>query len=365
MQLERRGLFGGRRLVVAALALVSSCGTFWNSTALGALTFDAAPGWSSSEVWSGSGASHFAVDDGAFYIYGAEITGTDGGGNPVGQNVVRRFDGTNMVEIARSPVFSGGAYSPDAITVVNGEVYWAHVQSFSLGGSANVFKTSFDGSQWVTSTVLSESAGANVFSLSNDGNWVYGTGVGSSGNNEAFFFDSNDDFTVLADLGGFSGGSGFDPDGNLYAGLFDFADGDTVKKFSASQLADRASGVQATPFGSADAVDSFAVPGSGANVMESDGASLFGAAFDVTFSHSNPYAFDLQSHTSSQLGTLSGAAFNNVSTDVYARDGSVFFLGRDGFGPFGEAAIFQLVPEPASLALLFCGGAMVLVRRKR
>jgi len=358
--LERSRFLGGTKIGVLALSIVSLCGT-----AFGALTFSPSPGLSSSEVWSGSNASHFAVDGGAFYIYGAETVGTDGGGNPISQNVVRRFDGVNTIEIARSPQFTGNNYSPDAITVVNGEVYWAHVQSFALGGSANVFKTSFDGSQWVTSSVLDESAGANVFSLSTDGNQAYGVGAGSSGDNVAFFFDGSDDYTVLAELGGASGGSGFDPDGNFYAGLFDFSDGPKMRKYSAAQLAARASGAQASPYTASDAVDSFAVPGTGSAVMESDGGSLFGAAFDGTFTNSNPYAFDLQTNTSSLLGTLSGAAVNNISTDLYARDGSVFFLGRDGFGPSGGATIFELVPEPATLALMLCGGSVVLLRRRR
>ncbi|GJM23644.1 MAG: hypothetical protein DHS20C16_00590 [Phycisphaerae bacterium] len=358
-------LLGRSRIGIVLSVLVPLCGTFGVSSARGALAFTPSPGWSSSEVWSGTNASHFAVGDDGFYIYGAEQVGTDGGGNPTHQNVVRRFDGVNTIEVARSPVFSGSNYSPDAITIVNGDVYWAHVQSFSLGGSANVYKSSFDGANWVTSSVLDESVGANVFSLSSDGDRVYGAGVDSTGGNVAFLFDDADDYTVLADLGGASGGSGFDPAGNFYAGFFDFVNGSTVRKYSAAQLADRANGTQTTPYDASDAIDGFAVPGTGSPVMESDGASLFGVEFDGTFTNSSPFAFDLLTNTSESLGALSGAATNNLTTDLYARDGNVFFMGRDGFGPFGDATIFQLVPEPATFALLLCGGGLVLAGRRR
>ncbi len=358
-------LLGRKNCGIALAALVPLCGTLWSHSAQAALTFSPSAGWSSTEVWSGTNASHFAVGDDGFYLYGAEQVGTDGGGSPVHQNVVRHFDGVNTVEVARSPSFTGSNYSPDAITVVNGDVYWAHVQSFSLGGSANVYKSTFDGTNWATSSVLDESAGANVFSLSTDGNRVFGSGVAPSGDNAAFYFDDSDSYTVFADLGGASGGSGFDSSGNFYAGLFDFVDGSTVLEYSAAQVANRVGGAQATPYDGADAIGSYLVPGTGSPVMESDGANLFGVEFDGTFTNSNPYAFDLQTNTSELLGTLSGAAANNLTTDVYARDGSVFFMGRDGFGPFGDAAIFQVIPEPATFALLLAGGGLVLVGRRR
>jgi len=328
-------------------------------TAVAALTFAPATGYSAEEVWAGTDASHFAVENGNFYILGAEEVAAD-----QFQNVVRVFNGTSTIEIGRSPVYTTNTYFPDAITVVDGEVYWAHARGHP-SYDANVYKTSFNGSAWETTTVLDESEGIGAFSLSTDGNGVFGVGLDDAGSNVAFFFDDADQYDVFADIpGDGSGGSGFDPAGNFFAGAWSVG-GDYMShmyEFSAEQVGDRLDGTQATPYTATDAIDDHFVPGNASAVMESDGADLFGTEYNATWTGTDPYAFDLDSGVSTSLGTLSGAD-TSVSTDMYYRDGDVFFMGKNDWVSGGEAVIYRVVPEPTSLCLL-AGGALLGLRHR-
>ncbi|UCG16602.1 MAG: hypothetical protein JSV19_00925, partial [Phycisphaerales bacterium] len=249
--------------------LVSGVLLTWASTtgtAAAALSFTPAAGYTAGIVWSGADAAHFAVENGNFYIYGAQ----DIGGGQL-QSVVRMYDGTSTVEIARSPAYAADTYSADAITVVNGDVYWAHVNGAPpYSYHANICKTSYDGGAWSTTTLLDESAGINVFSLCTDGSNVFGVGLDNADSNVAFFLDSAGGYEVFAEIPGYSGGSGFDSAGNFFAGACDVATFTPhMYEFSAQQVADRLSGAQSTPYAVGDAVGDHVVPGNVSAVMES------------------------------------------------------------------------------------------------
>ena len=325
----------------------------------GALTFSPAPGYSATPIWSGADASHFAVDDGDVFVYGA----TEVGGGQY-QNEVRWYDGASTVTIASSDAYSGTGYSPDAITAVNGAVYWAHAASYLSGGAATLYRTSYDGANWNTSTVFDGSAGINVFSLSTDGERVFGVGLDAGGNNVAFYLDDSETYQVFAEIPEYSGGSGFDSQGNFYAGAADSAFSSHMYAFTAAQVADRVGGVQATPYSISDAVDDLLVPGNGSPVMESDGALIYGVNYNGSFTGTDPFAFDVASGDWWSLGTLSGADAA-VTSDMYARDGDVYFMAKNAWGNGSEAIIYRLVPEPASVMLLALGATVALARRRR
>ena len=348
---------------MSKVVLVAGVLLAWASTAdtvVAALTFAPAAGYTAEEVWSGTDASHFAVENGNYYILGAEEVAAD-----QFQNVVRMFNGTSTIEIGRSPVYTTNTYFPDAITVVDGEVYWAHARGYP-SYDANVYKTSFNGSAWETTAVLNETQGLGVFSLSTDGNGVFGVGLDGAGGNIAFFFDDADQHNVFADIpGDASGGSGFDPSGNFLAGSWS-VDGDYAShmyEFSTQQVADRLDGMQTTPYATGDAIGDYIVPGNVSAVMESDGNRLFGTEYKPDWSGTDPYAFDLDSGASTSLGTLSGAD-TTVSTDMYNRDGDVFFMGKNDWVSGDEAVIYRVVPEPTSLGPLV-GGALLGLRHRR
>lgn len=317
-----------------------------------ALTFQPAAGSSVQEVWAGSYGAHFAPHGADLFIYGAEPIG----GNQW-QSVVRVFDGVTTTEVARSATYAAGTYYPDAITVCGGAVYWAHVQSYSAGGAATIYKTVHDGMSWETSEILATSAGVNVYSLSTDGVHVLGTGVGASGDNVAFYLDDVGSYQVLADLPVYSGGTGFDLAGNFYAGAMDAGYAAHMYRFSAQQITDRLSGAQPTPYTTADALADYLVPDNASPVMESDGAKLYGTQYLWGSGAVQPYAYDLAGGASTSLGTLSGAD-TLVTTDLYYRDGAVWLMGKSGWTTGAEAAIYRLVPEPGALALLLVGFAV-------
>jgi hypothetical protein len=322
----------------------------------GTLNFMPAEGYSSELVWSGGEAAHFAVDGGRYFLYGTQRTGGEA------HNVVRMFDGMGMVEVGRSPAFAGSQYSPDAITAVNGDVYWASARGTS---KTNLYRSSLVGDTWVTSTVIDESEGINMFSLSTDGSRVFGVGLDQTGTNVAFYLDDTDRYNVLAQLPGIgSGGSGFDPEGNFFAGAFgdDFAA--HMYAFSADQIADRIEGTHDAPYSIADALADHVVPGNASAIMEGDGGRLFGAVFNPSFTGSDPYAFDLASGTWERLGVLAGDGLA-LATDLYHRDGGVYFLAKDDFGTGAAAAIYRVTPEPATGALLLLGAVAAWSRRKR
>jgi len=329
------------------------------ATTSAALTFTPATGYTVSEVWSGADGAHFATEGGAFYVYGAD----DVGGGQF-ENVVRMFDGTTTVEIARSSPYAENTLFPDAITVVNGSVYWTQAQGYP-DYHASLYKTWFDGGEWNTTTIFDDSAEIGVFSLSTDAESVFGVGLGTGNSNVAFYLDGADNYNVLADIpADGSGGSGFDPAGNFYAGAWSVGgDWDShMYEFSAQQVADRLEGTQSTPYAAGDAVNDYLAPGNASTVMESDGADLFGTVSKPDWSGTDPYAFDLNSGVTTSLGTLSGAD-TSVSTDMYYRDANVFFMGKDDWTCGGEAVIYQLVPEPTSLCLL-AGGILLLMRHR-
>ena len=346
--MRSRGIIGG---LVASWTVVG--------TACAGLMFDPAPGYDVTPVWSGADAAHFAVDGGANYIYGA----TDVGGGQF-RNVVRLYDGAATVTIAESPNYGGSAYSPDAITALNGEVYWAHVGGMALAGVTTLFKTWHDGAAWNTTTVFDESAGINVFSLSTDGDRVFGVGLDSGGANVAFYLDDDEAYQVFAEVPGYSGGSGFDVEGNFFTGATDVSFATHMYEFSADQVADRINGIETSPYPLIAAVNDHVVPGNGSPVMESDGALLYGVGYNNNFSGTTPFAYDLDAGTTTLLGTLSGAT-TVVATDMYDRDGGVFFLAKDNWGTGQDAVIYQLVPEPSSVLMLVAGATIVATRRKR
>ncbi len=331
--------------------------TMWMAvvTSRAALDFDPAPGYAAVEVWSGSNASHFAIAGDTLYVLGAEPAG---GGQL--QSVVWQVDGGSSTEIARSAPHAPDAYFPDAISVVDGDVYWVHAQAFSAGGAANLYKTTYDGNTWSTSTIVDEAAGTNLYSLSTNGTRLFGVGY-VDGTNSALYLDDAEQLAVLASLpADGSGGSGFDPAGNLFAGAWsvggDFAS--HMYKFDAQQIADRVAGAQAAPYTAGAADTHYVVPNNATAVMESDGLALFGADYNATWSGTNPFAYDLTTGATTALGTLGGAD-TAVTTDLYARGGAVYFMGKNAWGVGSEAVIYELVPEPAALLLLAVGGAVV------
>lgn len=341
-----------RGFLVGSVLLFSLASLSW-----AAPTFHPASGYAATEIWSGADAAHFAVRGDDVLIYGSEDVG---GGQR--ENVVRLFDGSTTVEIARSPAYAASDYFPDAITATSDAVYWAHAQSYANGSAANVYKTTFDGATWQTTKVLDESAGVNVYSLSTDGTHVLGTGLNSTGTNVAFYLDQTDDYGVLAEIpADATGGSGFDPAGNFFAGAWsvggDFAN--HVYQFSAQQVADRITGVQPMPFAAGDAQADLLVSGNASTVMESNGAYLYGTQFNALFSGTDPFAYDLSSGVTTVLGTLSGAG-TPVATDLYARDGGVYFMAKDDWIN-GSARIYRVVPEPAALLLVVLG---LMMRRR-
>ena len=341
-----------------ALAGLLVCGLMVGA-ANGALSFNPAPGYTATPIWSGADASHFAVDDGDVFVYGA----TEVGGGQY-RNEVRWYDGVSTVTIASSDPYTGTQFSPDAIAVVNGAVYWAHAASFVSGGAATLYKTTYDGVDWNTSAVFTGSASINVFSLSTDGHRVFGVGLDAGGDNVAFYLDDNDTYQVFAALPEYSGGSGFDPQGNFYAGAVDSSFTAHMYAFSASQVADRINGTQVTPYGIENAVDDLLVPGNGSPVMEGDGSLLYGVDYNGSFTGTDPFAIDVDTGDSWSLGKLSGAS-TAVTTDMYARDGDVYFMAKDAWGSGSEALIYRLVPEPASVMMLAAGMTVLLTRRRR
>jgi len=331
-----------RRNWIAGLTLAAACGT-----APAALTFTPAPGYTATPVWSGANGAHFAVDNGGFYVYGKESAGAN-----EYQNTVRFFDGTATVEIARSPIYSGSEYSPDAITAVGGAVYWAHARSFA---SADVYRTAFTGGIWTTEKVLDASAGVTVYGLSTDGTRVFGTGL-NGGDSIAFILDNPGHCRILVSgLETYSGGSGFDPAGNFYAGGVDTGFAAHTYRFTAQQVADRVGGARATPYAVVEAVNAYAVPNNGTPVMENDGSHLFGQQYKSDWSGTDPFAYNLAGGATRLLGSLSGGAPYNVTTDMYSRDGGLYFMGKSDWVSGAEAAIYRLVPEPGTLAFLCLG----------
>ncbi len=345
----------GLRLLVVGVTAWSAMGT-----TVAQLDFTPAPGFVANEVWSGSGVAHFAIEGGALYIYGAEAIG---GGQF--QNVVRLFDGAATTEIARSPAYAQDTYFPDAIAVANGEVYWTHATSYPTGSHANLCKTTFDGLSWTTTEIIDESASIGVYGLCTNGQRVFGTGLSAANVNVSFYLDETDGYNVFAELpADASGGCGFDPEGDFFAGAWSVGgDYDNhMYRYSAQQVSERLTGIQPGPYTSADAIADFLVSGNGSPVMESDGTSLFGTQYNSTWTGLDPYTYDLQTGITTSLGTLSGAA-TNVVTDMYARDGSVYFLGKNDWGTGSEAVIYTMVPEPSSLYLLAVGLCLLPYRR--
>lgn len=336
------------------LSCVFLIGIATSTTTLADLTFTASPGYAAETVWSGSDVAHFTPGGDGFFVYG---TAPDSGQY---RNVVRYYDGEETRVIAASPAFGADQYFPDAITAVGNSVYWAHVQSYTSGSAANVYKTIFDGQDWNTTQILDESAGINVYSLSTNGDGVFGVGVGSSGTNVAFYFDSDDQYEVFAEIPEYSGGSGFDPAGNFYATATDASFTNHAYAFTASQVSDRLDGTQPTPYSAGDATADYIVPGNASSVMESDGAALFGSQYNTTYNGTNPFAYDLGTGTAQTLGVLSGVD-TPVTTDMYYHDGATYFLGKDGWTNGATANIYRLVPEPsAAIALTL----LLLVRRR-
>jgi hypothetical protein len=133
-------------------------------------------------------------------------------------------------------------------------------------------------------------------------------------------------------------------------------------EFTAQQVADRLDGTHATPYSAVDADDDYIVSGNGTAVMESDGEHLFGVQPNATWTGTNPFVFDLAGLTTEVLGELSGSD-TTVSTDMYYRDGNIFFLGKDDWTCGGEAVIYHVVPEPGS-SWLMAGGIALLARKR-
>lgn len=327
-----------------------------------AVTFTPAAGYAADAVWTGNGAAHFALAADAFYTAGVVASGAG-----QEQLVIQQFDGSATTPIAASATFSPGAYYADAVTAVptasGVAVYWVQAQSFGAGGYSNLYRTAFDGGMWTTTKLIDESEHVTLYSLSSSGGHVLGTSLMPGGANAAFFLDGADDLQTFAQLPALaSGGSGFAPNGDFFAGAFgdDFVS--RMYEFSAAQVAARLSGAQATPYAASDALAAHAVLNNASAVMESDGTWLYGSNYNATFTGSNPYAHELGSGSAVPLGTLGGAP-TTVATDFYARDGVVYFLGKDDFATGGQATIFALTPEPTACIAL-CLLAAVAGRRR-
>ena len=345
-------------MVLISIATGAAAG----GTATATLDFDPTEGYSVTPVWSGPDAAHFAVQGDSYYIYGRQDIGEG-----QYQNVVRLYDGLTTSDVARSPAFAENEYSPDAITATaNGAVYWAHARSFS---SAIIYKSTYDlqQQQWETVPVLDESADLLVYGLSTNGSYVFGTAAVYDPDtqvydNQAFCIDDDDVYHQLVIMPGqYSGGSGFDPEGNFYAAAGD----GHVYTYSAQQVADRLNGVHTEPYAPGEAIDDFFIQyGTGSPVMESDGLSLFGSVYKGDWTGMDPYAYDLDDDESmTMLGVMSGGAAASVATDLYARNGAVYFMGKNDWTCGTEAVIYRLVPEPASLCLLV--GSLALAARRR
>jgi len=323
----------------------------------GALTFTPASGFVATEIWSGTDAAHFAMYGGNLYLYGSQQTGTD-----EYQNVVRVFDGASTTEVARSPVFGPDEYSADSITVASGEVYWGHTRGFT---ETTVYKSTQSGGGWSTVAAVDAAQNVTVYSLSTNGDAVFGVAVDNdTAGNEAFFLNGSDEYQVFAGgLDDYSGGSGFDPLGNFYAGGVNATDfSATMYRYSAQQVADRLSGAQGVAYDAADAVDVYMLPSNVSAVMESDGLVIYGSDYNATFTGTNPYWYDLNDGTHGLLGELSGAD-TVVATDLYYWDGATYFLAKDGWATGAEARIYRVTPEPMTLTLLL--GGLALARRRR
>lgn len=316
-----------------------------------AVTLTPAAGYAASPVWSGSGVAHFAIAADTFYVAGVIASGPG-----QQQLVIQQFDGSATIPIAASAAFSTGAYYADALAAVatprGAAVYWVQAQSFGAGGYSNLYRTAFDGGMWTTTKLVDESEHLTFYSLSTRGGRVLGTGLTPTGTNAAFYFDDADEPQVFAALPALaSGGSGFAPNGDFFAGAFgdDFVS--RMYEFSAAQVAARLSGAQATPYAAGDALAVHSVLNNASAVMESDGARLYGSNYNATFTGSDPYAHELGNANAIALGTLGGAP-TTVATDFYARDGVVYFLGKDDFATGAQATIFALLPEPAACVAL-------------
>ena len=318
----------------------------------GALTFTPASGFVATEIWSGTDAAHFAMYGGNLYIYGSRQIGAD-----EYQNVVRVFDGAATTEVAGSPIFGPDEYSADSITVANGEVYWGHTRGFV---ETTVYKSTQSGGVWSTVAAVDSAENVTVYSLSSNGDAVFGVALDNdTGGNEAFFLDGSDEYQVFAGgLDDYSGGSGFDPSGDFFAGGYDATSWSAnMYRYSAQQVVDRLTGTQTTPYSSADAVGVYAVPNNASAVMESDGLVIYGSDYNATFTGTNPYWYDLADETFGLLGELSGAD-TAVATDLYYRDGAMYFLAKDSWATGAEARIYRVTPEPMTLTLLLCGLAV-------
>ena len=207
--------------------------------------------------------------------------------------------------------------------------------------------------------MVEDAFGLQPFSLSTNGDYVFGVGR-KDGRSVAFYLDDNDQYQMFADLSeGYSGGSGFDPYGNFFAGDYDA--GPLMYEYGAQQVADRLAG--GAPYSAADAIADLIVPSNSSAVMESNGLELFGTEYNPTYTGTNPYAYDLGDGSIFSLGVLSGAD-TTVSTDMYAREGAVYFMGKNDWTSGSQAVIYRLVPEPASLCLLL-GGLALTARRRR
>jgi hypothetical protein len=321
-------------LSVRWLAVVGVLGAVLDARAQ--LAFVPETGYAVEEVWRGANVAHLAVGEGSFYLYGAE----DVGGGLL-QSVVWRHDGEALFEIARTASYGAYSYFPDAITVCGNDLYWVHAEG-APDFYATIMKTWFDGRQWQSLALVEAMAGLTVFSLCTNGAQVFGTGFSAAGTHVAFFLDEQDQYRVFAELPALaSGGSGFDPAGSFYAGAYGYDYASYMYQYTAQQVADRVSGVQALPYTAGDAVAVHVVPDNGSAVMESDGYRLFGVEYNATYTGTNPYAFTFASGASAPLGQVVGAA-TTVAADVHHRRGWVILLAKNDWSTGSEAVVYRV-----------------------